>query len=1364
MTTSPFKFLDSYTREDIGSFFGRERETDELFRLCFTGPILVVYGGSGTGKTSLVQCGLQSKFNESDWLPILVRRSGDLLASLRVAIASNTLTPTQSTNLGEQVANLYLDHFKPIYFLFDQFEELFIFGTHAEATDFFSAIGRLLEKERNARAVFIVREEYLAELTRYERIIPGLIENRYRVERLSHHHAMNVVEKLCGAHGITCAEGFSAALVERLDPESHGIELSYLQVFLDRCWRTRQDDEPFSPALLERIGHVDDLLGAFLDEQVADTPDPQRAEALLKTFVSDQGTKRQLTSAEAHEWVNTIGTAMELADVERLLQVFVTKRLLKERDERGRYELLHDALARQIFQRITRAEQELIEVRQFVQQAHGQFLKRGVKLTANDLSYLRPYRNQLHLKGEVKEFVEGAFGEEERRERQRKRRRTLVLGAIALALVITAAFAIRLYQDLRRERAINDSKVLAAKAMDQLVTDPPSAYLLAERAFNIHPGIDAERALVTTYPFLYPEVARFKGNGLSYLPFSKRFAVFDLNKETVSCFGTDGSQRWQRTVPGLSYTYNVLDTTGRLFIHGDTSLLMNIDGTVLLTVAEKISRSMSSRDGRRLLILSSTQLAMVGSSGSVDLTRLDTVTAHRALVDAPKIDSDDSLHYLLALKADTVHFFDLTLPGLPLIAQWHASEPLDGDLVLEGRSESVLTTSSSLVHLDWSAAPDIRVIKHLDLARIGISPKRDLMYQGQPGTLFFKGSPNRLYVASTRSIVPLPGMRSGDRFLWYDATLQRSACYRPQGDGAYKKMGLVVIFSQNGDSLTSYNTITQTYPDKKEGLPILSRVAGSERLRYTRFSLSGQELSTTDLQPISTELPNGLSSDTENGKALSYSEKVSVGLTSSLFTSIDTNGTVRRLLTPGSGSAAYPFRGNSAQMLVQYSDSMTALVEAPAYSGPDLLAASPACFQDSILYSSPVLNDTLHFSLWTATGALLRSSMPLHGCMDSLRSPNITYNNTATPLTRRWAKITEVEPKSQRRRGYLIDLLNKSVVDSGSFAQPADYHLLPAQMGLVRVKPGLIEFFDERLRRKKTIPLPVRSYNNLLFTGTHMISTARLTAGWVDHVDLRSGMLDSIHVEPDLIGADLLSRISRNSSTPSAWIDDAGTLFIALGGFFDQQLLVAVEATGRTARLQLGKGIVYFKEGDHGLPRILFRRSVFFSLNGAITMSTSSKAVNYQYDPTAHGFIPMITDEPDEKPTWDKGITSDRAIWRGGEVFLPVQFAGEMPVCNNHLYSRHRAVDRYERFPLFGKDVIKEVREEKKFGEFWTHINAEPLINKVLGTDAYNTGYQIGSLLRDPWAWLGLLLAIGTGVYAWRYMYGTARGRSKSVT
>ena len=580
--TSPFKFLDSYEREDIASFFGRERETAELFRQCFVSPILVVYGGSGTGKTSLVQCGLASRFQESDWLPLPVRRSGDMVGSVREAIQGATLTASSSTDLGELTANLYLDHFKPIYFLFDQFEELFIFGGHAESEAFFSAMRALLEKERNAHAIFVVREEYLAELTRYERIIPGLIENRYRVERLSHRHAMDVVEKLCAANNIACGEGFSAAMVERLDPEGHGVELSYLQVFLDRCWRTRQNDESFSTALLERIGHVDDLLGAFLDEQVADTPDPQRSESLLKTFVSDQGTKRQLTSTEAHDWVNTIGTSMEESEVERLLQVFVSKRLLKDRDERGRYELLHDALARQIFQRITRAEQELIEVRQFVQQAHGQFLKRGVKLTANDLAYLRPYRNQLHLKGEMRGFVEGAFGEEERSAHRKKRRTRLLLGCLLGAFVIGGKFLVDTQKGLAVEKAVNDSNRLADAAMALCEGDPLAAYLVAEEAFKVQPGVAAQRALIHTYQFLLPQLARFKGSDIRIASSDGSFIVSDQAKGTLRVYDKDGEPVFVKTINGLSWDHLTVLMGDEYILAGRNSpILMDMKGGVV---------------------------------------------------------------------------------------------------------------------------------------------------------------------------------------------------------------------------------------------------------------------------------------------------------------------------------------------------------------------------------------------------------------------------------------------------------------------------------------------------------------------------------------------------------------------------------------------------------------------------------------------------------------------------------------------------------------------------------------------------------------------------------------------------------------
>ena len=49
--------------------------------------IIGIVGGSGTGKTSLINCGLGNQFVDSDWLPLFVRRSTDLNWSLDRRIA-----------------------------------------------------------------------------------------------------------------------------------------------------------------------------------------------------------------------------------------------------------------------------------------------------------------------------------------------------------------------------------------------------------------------------------------------------------------------------------------------------------------------------------------------------------------------------------------------------------------------------------------------------------------------------------------------------------------------------------------------------------------------------------------------------------------------------------------------------------------------------------------------------------------------------------------------------------------------------------------------------------------------------------------------------------------------------------------------------------------------------------------------------------------------------------------------------------------------------------------------------------------------------------------------------------------------------
>ena len=60
----PFKFLKLYTREDKHIFFGRDSEIDEIFRRFYSGKLLLVYGKSGTGKSSLINCGLISENSE----------------------------------------------------------------------------------------------------------------------------------------------------------------------------------------------------------------------------------------------------------------------------------------------------------------------------------------------------------------------------------------------------------------------------------------------------------------------------------------------------------------------------------------------------------------------------------------------------------------------------------------------------------------------------------------------------------------------------------------------------------------------------------------------------------------------------------------------------------------------------------------------------------------------------------------------------------------------------------------------------------------------------------------------------------------------------------------------------------------------------------------------------------------------------------------------------------------------------------------------------------------------------------------------------------------------------------------------------
>jgi len=185
---SPFKFLDSYSKDDKEIFFGRDFEIEELYNKVFHGKTLFVYGDSGTGKSSLIQCGLANKFNDEDWLPINVRRGENINKSLINELEKTTLTKVKhvngnfSENLIRYAESIYLDYFKPIFFIFDQFEELYLLGEKKEWEEFISGVKQLAETDLAVHFIFIIRAEYLHFMTEFEEDLPGIFNNKLRME------------------------------------------------------------------------------------------------------------------------------------------------------------------------------------------------------------------------------------------------------------------------------------------------------------------------------------------------------------------------------------------------------------------------------------------------------------------------------------------------------------------------------------------------------------------------------------------------------------------------------------------------------------------------------------------------------------------------------------------------------------------------------------------------------------------------------------------------------------------------------------------------------------------------------------------------------------------------------------------------------------------------------------------------------------------------------------------------------------------------------------------------------------------------------------------------------------------------------
>jgi len=354
------------TREEARYFFGRERETADVEDLLYSYRSVLLYSQSGAGKSSLVSAGLLSKMDPSRWM--LARVIGDDPATAGAnGFALNVLRSASQPLTGDApltlAARLARNAPEPWFLVLDQFEE--IFTAHPELWQdrepFFRDLGALLRADPSCRILFVMREEFVAEVDRYGGSLPDGFEIRYRLTGLRREAALRAIiqpaEKTGDLDRAARIREISDQLVENLLTvpvqtrtevariKGEYVEPMYLQVICRDLWSRLGSGAAGKAADLV---DVDRVLGTYYEAALRKSArsNPLREHRMRTWFetalITPAGTRGIVYMDEGKG--KAAGMSAEA------VRVFAEERLVRMERRAGApwYELTHDRLIRPI--------------------------------------------------------------------------------------------------------------------------------------------------------------------------------------------------------------------------------------------------------------------------------------------------------------------------------------------------------------------------------------------------------------------------------------------------------------------------------------------------------------------------------------------------------------------------------------------------------------------------------------------------------------------------------------------------------------------------------------------------------------------------------------------------------------------------------------------------------------------------------------------------------------------------------------------------------------------------------------------------------------------------------------------------------
>lgn len=495
---NPWPGLASFREADRELFFGRERETEELFRFVLRERLTILFGLSGLGKTSLLQAGLFPRLRDENVLPVLIRLEHSAgsptcteqvhAAISRAAAAAGAEIPALRPGeaiweyLHRQGNDFWSARNRPLVplLVFDQFEEIFTLGSgRAETAELIETLtslaeghppatvkARLDENPAEAREfsfsrhpyklLLSLREDFLPDLESLRDRIRAIGNNRLRVLRMNGENALRVVT--LPGRGLIDA-GVAEQVVRFVAGEERTEEPAPLA------------DLEIEPALLSIVcRELNNKRRALGETRItADLLEGSRTEILTDLY------------------------ERSLADLGPEVRSFIEERLLTVSGFRDNV-ALENALATP---GVTRAEIDRLTERRLLRiedRGNGQRLELTHDVLAGVVRNSRDSRRQREAEARA-EAARREAGEREQKMRRELRRSRRALAVFAILLVGVAALSLRVYSlRAKANQALAVSNV--ERALNVEADRPQQALACLADALRQDPGNLGARSLL----------------------------------------------------------------------------------------------------------------------------------------------------------------------------------------------------------------------------------------------------------------------------------------------------------------------------------------------------------------------------------------------------------------------------------------------------------------------------------------------------------------------------------------------------------------------------------------------------------------------------------------------------------------------------------------------------------------------------------------------------------------------------------------------------------------------------------------------------------------------------------------------------